>query len=96
MKTKIYTSFDKLSAELNSHTFNAPNDNVAKQIVENSFYNQDGSVNAKSVRTAKNYTLVCLGEYDTECGISSLGGDYRTVCEFTELVPESKVQDTNK
>lgn len=86
MKTKIYVIYNKMACELNPKTFNAPNDDVAKNIIENTLYNQDGTVAHEQIRNAKHYTLVCLGEYDTECGITGLGGDYRTVCEVEELI----------
>ena len=88
MKLKIYASFDKLSCELNRHTFVAPNDEVAENIVENGFYGQDGKLDNNTVRNAKNYKLCMLGEYDTECGITGMGNDFRTVCEFAELIPK--------
>ena len=87
MKLKIYASYDKLSCELNSRTFVAPNDDVAKNIVENGFYGVDGKLDQSTVRNSKNYKLCHLGEYDTECGITGLGSDYRVVAEFKDLVP---------
>ncbi len=92
MKVKIYASFDKLTNELNSRTFMAPNDEVAKNIVEGGFYKIDGKINFDAIRNAKNYRLCVLGEHDTECGITGYGNEFRTVCEFTDLIP---AQDEN-
>lgn len=87
MKLKIYASFDKLTCELNNRTFLAPNDDVAKNIVENGFYGVDGKLDMGAVRNSKNYRLCLLGEYDTECGITGLGSDYTIVAEFADLIP---------
>ncbi len=87
MKLKIYASYDKLTCELNNRTFVAPNDDVAKNIVENGFYTVDGKLDMGAVRNSKNYRLCLLGEYDTECGINGLGSDYTIVAEFADLVP---------
>lgn len=95
MKTKIYASYNKLTCELHNQTFMAPNDDVAKNIIENSMYDKDGKADAHSIRNAKNFKLCYLGEYDTECGISGLGADFRIVCEFAELIAknENTMQD---
>lgn len=87
MKLKIYASYNKLACEMARETFMAPNDNVAKNMVENGFYNKEGKIDNNAKRNAKNYNLCYLGEYDTECGITGLGSDYRIVAEYTELIP---------
>ncbi len=90
MKLKIYASYDKLTCELNNRTFLAPNDDVAKNIVENGFYGMDGKLDQATVRNAKNYKLIQLGEYDTECGITGYGPDYKVVAEFKDLIPKQE------
>ena len=90
MKIKIYASYNKLTCELHNQTFMAPNDEVAKNIIENSMFDKDGKPDANSIRNAKNYKLCHLGEYDTEYGISGLGADFRIVCEFEELVTKNE------
>ena len=65
MKTKIYASYNKLTCELHNQTFMAPNDEVAKNIIENSLFDKDGKPDANSIRNAKNYKLCfsCASEY---------------------------------
>lgn len=94
MKLKIYASFDKLTNELNSRTFMAPNEDVAKNIVEGGFYGHDGKLDHNAIRNAKNYNLCELGTHDTECGITGLGNEFRTVCSFADLIPaQTEIQD---
>ena len=90
MKQKIYATYNKLTCELHNQTFMAPNDDVAKNILVNGMYNDKGELDKNAIRNSKNYRLCHLGEYDTECGVTDLGGDYRIVAEGEDLVPKDE------
>lgn len=76
---KIYTVFDKDAKMADLSLFNVPTDEVAKRVIGNSLEND------KNLRKhASSYTLICLGIYDRETGITKT--EFRTVCEIKELL----------
>ena len=83
-----YTTELRFICETLSGSKESKSGSYVKNIIENSMFDKDGKPDANSIRNAKNYKLCHLGEYDTECGISGLGADFRIVCEFEELTTQ--------
>lgn len=63
MLIKIYATYDKLAKAFNERTFQAPNNEVAIRIMQNS-QKQDRFLN----ENANDYQCWCLGIYDCETG----------------------------
>lgn len=63
MILKIYATYDKLAKSFNERTFQAPNNEVAIRIIQNS-QKQDKFLN----ENAADYQCWCLGTYDSETG----------------------------
>lgn len=80
MILKIYAIYDKDAETLNERTFCAPNDKVAKRILKNTLDND-----VVLAKNAKSYEMHCLGQYDTESGITG-DGESKHVCEVSELL----------
>lgn len=79
MQYKLYSIYDKDAQEYGP-LFNAKNDIVASRYVEEIL---------KDVNHADSYALYCMGEYDTENGITETNVSFVSDCsELVEFVED--------
>lgn len=80
MILKIYAIYDKDAETLNERTFVANNDKVAKRILKETLRHDTVLANA-----AEHYEVHCLGQFDTESGITG-DGKSKLAFELKELL----------
>lgn len=85
MITKLYATFDKLAKAYNERFFQAPNNEVAIRIIQNS-QKQDRFLN----ENAKDYSVWCLGTYDNETG--EITPKKEMIYQLVEIKRESEQQ----
>lgn len=82
MITKLYATFDKLAKAYNERFFQAPNNEVAIRIIQNS-QKRDEFLN----ENAADYTVWCLGSYDNETG--KVIGDLEMIYQLVKQEKDS-------
>lgn len=79
MENKIYATYSIDEKMYNSHTFQAPNENVAKRIIKQAMKNDQ-----MLKENADNFELYELGKYNWEDGV--IEADKKKICNVAELI----------